>query len=324
VKSLRPSRFWKDAPDEVPSLVCVESDSSITVRDGDRTVLTYIKTPTSAASQNDPVYSRTGYLHPVNTPAGKTVTGDYPADHPHQHGLFFAWTKTKFEGRELNFWDQKQETGRVSYQSTIKTQSGPVFAQFAVMHRHDDLTAPGGPKPVLDERWLVRAYRTGQNHFLVDIHSTQTCASDSPLGILKYHYGGMAIRGADAWFVDDKEAEQPSDFLTSEGKNRANGNHSRPNWVALHGSYGEKAKAGVSIFSHPENFRSPQPVRLHPHKPYFVFTPQVESGFAIEPETPYVSQYRYLIFDGEPDPELLERIWKDFAKPAEISLIAHP
>ena len=63
-----------------------------------------------------------------------------------------------------------------------------------------------------------RAYRTGEDYFLIDINSSQSCASLSPLKINKYHYGGMAIRGADEWFVNEKNAQQPSDFLTSEGK----------------------------------------------------------------------------------------------------------
>ena len=315
-----------DEEKETPTSLmnCLEFGSHIEILDGSDSILQYNKEPTPAAAEHESFYSRTGYIHPLRSPSGKEITGDYAADHPHQHGIFFAWTNTTFEGRDINFWDQKAEKARISYRTTIKTQGGPVFAQFAVTHLHEDLTAPGGSKPVLNERWQVRAYRTGRGYWLIDLHSTQNCASESPLTINQYHYGGMAIRGADEWFVNEKNAEQPSGFLTSEGKNRANGNHSRPNWVDHHGTFANGSKAGVAIFSHPENFRTPQPVRLHPSKPYFVFTPQVDSGFAIEPGSPYISQYRYLVHDGAPDPELLDRVWRDYAEPAEVSIIKEP
>ncbi len=302
-----------------PAMSCGDSEDALTVLSGDRVVLRYVKTPTEQAATNDPIYTRTGYIHPLNTPSGKTVTGDYPADHPHQHALFQAWTKTTFEGRAINFWDQKKGQAGIRYAKTGQSLSGPVFAQFSVEQRHEDRTDPEQPRPVLDETWRVRVYRTGDGYHLFDIKTVQRCASESPLIIEQYHYGGMAFRGTPDWFDPDKNAEPPASFLTATGLGRIEGNHSRENWVALSGPL-DGARAGVAIFSHPDNFRSPQWVRLHPTKPYFVFTPQVEEGFAIEPGQPFVGRYRYVVFDGEPDLDLLESVWNDFADPPRTLL----
>ena len=317
-ESRRYEVIWQDLPAPDAVMKCVESEASITITSGNQVVLNYVKTPTPAASENDSVYTRTGYLHPVNTPTGKTVTGDYPEDHPHQHALFNAWTKTTFEDRALNFWDQKQATGRIAHARTGATASGPVFAQFTTEQRHEDITDPEMPNAVLDETWLVRVYQAGDDLHLFDLKTTQRCASESPLVIEKYHYGGMAFRGNSEWFNPDKKAVPPADFLTGTGLGRIEGNHSRENWVALSGPAGD-SPSGIAIFSHPGNFRAPQWVRLHPSKPYFVFTPQVEQGFAIEPGKPYTSHFRYAVFDGTPDPELLESIWNDFAHPPKTT-----
>ncbi len=51
---------------------------------------------------------------------------------------------------------------------------------------------------------------------------------------------------------------------------------------------------GVVVMNHPDNFRFPQWVRLHPAMPYFVYAPMVQEPFAIEPGKPYVSKFRYL------------------------------
>jgi hypothetical protein len=38
---------------------------------------------------------RACYLHPVWTPGGTIVTDDFPADHYHHRGIFWAWPRVK-------------------------------------------------------------------------------------------------------------------------------------------------------------------------------------------------------------------------------------
>ena len=86
------------------------------------------------------------------------------------------------------------------------------------------------------------------------------------------------------------------------------------------GEDGKSTTGGLAILSHPSNFRSPQPVRIHPDMPYFTFSPQELGEFKIEPGTPYVSRYRIVTTDGAADKELLDRLWNDFATPAETTV----
>ena len=69
------------------------------------------------------------------------------------------------------------------------------------------------------------------------------------------------------------------------------------------------------MLDHPANFRSPQPVRLHPNKPYFCFAPMVPGAFEIAPGRPYVSRYRLVLHDGRPDPAA-GRAQRDYARTA--------
>ena len=59
--------------------------------------------------------------------------------------------------------------------------------------------------------------------------------------------------------------------------------------------------------------RHPAPVRLHPSKPYFSFSPMVLGDFTIAPGETYRARYRYLPHDGPPDPALLDAEWKRFS-----------
>lgn len=74
---------------------------------------------------------------------------------------------------------------------------------------------------------------------------------------------------------------------------------------------------GVAIFCSPNNFRAPQPVRLHPKKPYFCFAPMVLGPFAIAREKPLVSRYRFVVHSGPLDLELAGRVWRDFKDPPQ-------
>jgi hypothetical protein len=280
-------------------LRCVETETAIEILAGEGLALRYNKRATAAAAESDPAYARTGYIHPLCTPSGRVVTGDYEPDHPHQHGLFFAWTKTSFEGRVPEFWNQKLETGRVGYSETIGIADDPDEAGFDVRHLHEDLSAPSGPVVALVEEWRLRL-RAVEGGYLVDLAVLQKCAGSSPLRVERYHYGGMAIRGSSQWLGDEADG-----IATSEGLDRVAGNHTRPRWVRMAGEL-EGAPCGIAAYCLAESFRAPQWVRLHPSKPYFVFSPMVEEPFEITPEAPFSARYRFFVFDGVPDRDRIE------------------
>jgi hypothetical protein len=291
---------------------------------GTSPVLRYNHAEIPAPAGLDPVYRRSGHIHPLYTPAGAVVTDDFPPDHAHQHGLFFAWVNTTFAGHHVDFWNQTDRSGSVRHQEILDRGYGPVFGHLSARLRHDDVTRPAAPVPVLEEDWTVRVYDRS-DVFLVDFESRQRCIASQPLVLNRYHYGGLGVRGNRAWLdprargdaSPDPARSGHSDFLTSEGRHRADGNHTRPRWVDLSGQVGT-AEAGVAVFDHPGNARFPQPVRLHPNKPYFSVAPVVLGDWTIAPGQTYVSRYRLVVHDGRPDRELLDRLWTDFAGPPEV------
>jgi hypothetical protein len=302
-----------------PIATCVDSDGELAINIGQRPVLKYQHAVKEPPEGIEPVYRRSGYLHPVYTPAGRVITDDYPPDEPHQHGVFFAWVNTTVAGRNVNFWDPKALSGHVEHSAVKRIHHGDVFAEFKAQLTHSDISTPEALQPVFDETWTVRAYNLDR-HFLVDFESIQTCVAES-CTINKHHYGGMAFRGLRSWF-DDKSVS----LVTSEGKDQQTGNESRPQWVRMSGPVFSKAEEGKSLatflaMGHPNNFRANQPVRLHPDKPYFCFAPEIVGPFTIARQESFVSRYRFLIFDGEIDSELIQRTWNDYADPPEIRLL---
>jgi hypothetical protein len=295
-------------------LALVEKDGGRRVTLDGKEVLTYNGPKTPLPAGFEPQYQRGGYISPVYTPSGKLVTDDYPPNHKHHHGIWSPWTATRFEGRSPDFWNMGQKTGTVEF-----VKFGPVAPPddgsltFTTFHRMVDLTAKPDPKAALNERWNVTVYdknKSGDKPANVfDLAITQTCATDSPLMLPKYYYGGLGFRGHRDWNGEGDKCR----FLTSEGRTRKDGNETTARWCWVGGTV-DGSVCGVTILCHPSNFRAPQPVRLHPSEPFFCYAPQQAGDFSIEPGKPYVARYRFVVADGEADKALIERLYEDFAK----------
>ena len=315
------TRRYQLAPetsDSAPETVRVVDDGKhLLVTVAGKPVLTYNHAVVPSPNPDEPYYARSGYIHPVYNPAGQVVTDDFNPDHPHQHGIMLAWRKMLFEGRETNGWDQKSGLGRVEHHRLHEVGGGPVFGFLSTRLKHIDLTAPDGPKPAINENWLVRVYAV-EDTYLCDITSIQSCASPSLVTIEKYHYGGMTMRGHADW-----HDHRNYDFLTDEGKTKVDGNQTRPRWVDLFGPI-EGKTTGVTIMDHPGNQHFPQPTRLHPTMPYFCFVPAAVEEFTISPDTPFVSHYRFAVHNGTVDLQTANRLWEDFAHPPKVRIVDGP
>lgn len=281
-------------------------------------VLEYVKTEKPVPEGLSEAYQRSGYIHPVYTPTGEEITGDFPRDHAHQHALFFAWTKSTFDGKKVDFWNQAKKLAGIEFREVLDVKREEKQVSFSVKHA---FTVGKGKDKVdaIEEIWTVTVHQTPADHFLFDIKSVQKCASDKPLTLEEYHYGGMAFRGNAQWLKDKNDKTiDPGDleFLTSEGKDRWSGNHTQPNWVSLTGKLDDQ-DVSLSVFCHPKNFRAPQHVRLHPSKPYFCFAPSVAGKFTIEPGQEYVSQYRYLVQSKTTDESVVNEHWKQYSASTE-------
>lgn len=266
-----------------------------------------------------PELVRAGYVHPVFSPAGQLVTDDYPSNHPHHHGIWAPWTKTRFQGRSPDFWNMGGKTGAEEFVALDRTWSGPLHGGFEARLKMVDLSAPK-PVTVLHVTWQLTAYDSAgvtPAARIFDLVITETCATPDPLILPEYHYGGFGFRGADAWNGPGSAAR----FLTSEGiTDRIKGNNTRARWCYLGGAGEKGALAGTATLGHPDNFRSPQPVRLHPNMPYFSFVPQQLGEFRIEPGKPYVARFRFVVTDGAPERARFDAFWNGYARPATIKV----
>ena len=257
----------------------------------------------------EPVFRRGGYIFPVLSPSGLSVADDYPLNHKHHHGIWAAWTKTEFEGRKPDFWNMADKTGTVLFEGIKNSQSGTVFASLESRNIYYDLSISPNKK-VLNEDWEIKVYNINnieRPYSVFDLELKQNLADTSILKLPEYLYGGLGFRGNGAWNGEDK-----TKFLSSEGKDRTNGHGSNSKWIHIGGELGGKL-TGITILSHPDNFRSPQPMRIHSSEPFFCYAPSQAGPFEISQAKTYIARYRFIVYDGKPDIEFNNNMWNDYA-----------
>jgi len=296
---------------------------SVTLSAFGKTALVYRTEKTSLPENRDdlkPIFQRGGYIHPVLSPSGKQITDDYPSNHKHHHGIWFAWTHTEFEGRAPDFWNMGDNKGRVEFVSLDKSWSGPVHAGFSSQHRQVDLLAPS-PKTALNETWNLKLYAVGKDakepYFLFDLEVTDTCAGSSPVKLPEYRYGGIGVRGNWAWNGKDKLS-----FLNSEGMtDRSKGDKGETigTWAYMGGLL-DGTQTGIAVLGHPGNVRAPQPQRIHPSEPFLNLAPQQAGDVEITPGKPLTLRYRFVVADGAPNKAELDRLWNDYAHPPKVTV----
>jgi hypothetical protein len=134
------------------------------------------------------------------------------------------------------------------------------------------------------------------------------------LKILQYRYGGFGFRGTADW------NEENSDYLTSEGKTRKDGNGTRARWCNIFGKT-DQGESGILFISHPDNHVYPEPVRIWPQgEVFFGFCPVVYADWEMKPGENYVRKYRLIVYDGTMSKDEAELFCSNFITASKVSV----
>jgi hypothetical protein len=61
-------------------------------------------------------------------------------------------------------------------------------------------------------------------------------------------------------------------------------------------------------------------MRLNPDDPFFNYAPSQLGPFAIKSGEPFLLRYRYIVSDGAPNPDELNRLWNDYANQPKVTV----
>ncbi|MBM3812011.1 MAG: hypothetical protein FJW20_10305 [Acidimicrobiia bacterium] len=181
--------------------------------------------------------ARCCYIHPVWSPAGVVVTDDFPADHYHHRGLFWAWPQIVVDGKRLDSWMLRGVAP--AFVKLHKAEGAELQVENAWMM---------GDRKLLREMVTIRHLKTG--HFRLELELT-------PLVDLKLvgapeagkGYGGLSTRFA---------AREGTAMRSSEGEVRKDEDLTPHAWAEFEATY-QGRRARLRITPDPSNPGEPNP-----------------------------------------------------------------
>ena len=182
-----------------PGSIKMKVDSALTIFSGNQPLLTYQFRTIYPPKGIDTNYKRSGFIHPLYTPHGQVLTNIQPRDHYHHYGIWNPWTHTFFEGDTVDFWNIKGRQGTVRFVKFTSQKTNSKYSEYTALHEHVVFKKDASEKVALNEWQTVRVYDPGSNsdQYIVDITSKMSCASQSPLLIVAYRYGGLGWRATE-------------------------------------------------------------------------------------------------------------------------------
>ncbi len=281
-----------------------------------KSILNYQFAETYPPSGVNPIYRKSGFIHPLWSPSGEVLTRIQAPDHYHHYGVWGPWTKTHINGRAVDFWNLGEGQGTVRFSKFLSEIEGHVFSGFSVLQEHVDFGAKGQDQVAINEQLEVLAWKIDQEGktWMVDYTTTLNSPLDSGIFFDAYRYGGgIGMRATEKWKKDN------CTVLTSEGNDRLSADGTEARWCIVEGE-SAAGRSGVLFMSHPGNKSYPEPMRIWPIDAnggrgdmFFEFCPIRHEDWQIDKGKNYTLKYRMVIFDGELTAEKAESYWQAFA-----------
>ncbi len=167
--------------------------TGIEIRAGQDRVLVYNYGVVTGADvpTTDPRRQRACYIHPLWDLDGQVLTDDFPKDHYHHHGVFWAWPHVGIDSQQYDLWlygNIQQKFVRWMDRTT-----GPVAAVLGVENGWFV-----GERKVMIERLWVRVFKTDADARAIDV-TLVLIPVDKPVtlwGAAGKSYGGLTVRFA--------------------------------------------------------------------------------------------------------------------------------
>lgn len=220
--------------------------------ENEKPVLQYQAKPKSKKGD----YQRANYIHPLYDLDGNILTEDFPQDHLHHRGIFWAWHQVNvgdipagdawltkdFEWNVLDLHSKSLANGAAQLTAKVQWRSPKIIGD------------KGIPQVIAIETTRITIYQASDDCRFVDFEILLTAAqpkvkiggSDDVKG-----YGGFSLRikpPADIEFNTAKGLVEPQKTAMNCG-----------DWVDIVGTFGQsKSKSGVAVFVHPTSAGYPQ------------------------------------------------------------------
>ncbi len=252
----------------------------------------------------DGMYSRCNYIHPLYGLDGTIITEDFPEDHFHHRGIFWAWHQILIDGKQVaDGWELKNFDQKVT-DIEFRLQKGN-----GLLTTITDWKLPNwgkGSEPYLQEKTKIILHPRTGNYRRIDFEiqlkaltdRVSIGGSDDEKG-----YGGFSARlklPEDVVFSGDNGLVEPENTAIEAGK-----------YININGSFlSEMKKGGLVILSSPDN---PEPSTKWILRKAASMQNAVYPGrqpVAIPFDKPLVLKYSLLVYQGDISTRQIEKAIK--------------
>ncbi len=259
-------------------------------------------------------YSRSNYIHPLYTLDGQILTEDFPPDHLHHRGVFWAWHQLYIGDKQLgDGWEIKDFRWEVKSVTELKGQGDARAIQAEVLWKTNRwIDDEGNEKAVVKETTTIKVYPAENRYRQIDITvSIQALEQNMRMGGSENEkgYGGFSPRirlPKDIHFTSSAGEVKPDNLPV-----KADG------WMDISGSYGKGgALAGLTVLCHPNNPGFPNPWILRSAKSMqnAVYPFPGASAVPLSETQPTILRYRLLVHKGDGKAMDIAAIYADYAK----------
>ncbi len=244
-------------PIQSQQLSATKTTGGIEISEAGSKVLFYQTNPKSLNGK----YERANYIHPLYSLNGNILTEDFPDDHPHHRGIFWAWHQILINNKPIaDGWSCENIVWEVvntdirKNKKSITLNSEVLWKSF--LKNHQKLA-------IVKENLKIIVHSTADQYRIIDFDITLSALVDS----LKIGgsddakgYGGFSLRlklPEDIHFLSKNKEIIPTELAIQAGP-----------WMDFSGSFegtGEP-NSGVTVFCHPSNPGYPHPWILRKEK----------------------------------------------------------
>jgi hypothetical protein len=238
---------------------------------------------------------------------GFELTEDFPEDHLHHRGIFWAWHQVIIGDKHIgDAWECRDFIWDVKNVDLVESKADAITFQSDVLWKSNQWTDnEGNLIPFLEETSKIKVYAKIYNYRIVVVEiSLVALESDLKIGGSddEKGYGGFSVRVKmpdDITFSSTDGEVQPEVTQISAGP-----------WMDISGSLAKDGgKAGIIIMCHPDNPMFPETWILRKsgsmQNPVYPGRQPVR----ISTETPTILKYRLLVYQGDLDVERIQTLF---------------
>jgi len=254
----------------------------------------------SQVSEPNRIYARarSDYIHPLYGLGGEVLTRDWPVDHPHHRGIYWAWPEVDFGTARGDLHALQKVFARPTGRLALKSGGASAQVEAESLWQWEDR------EPIVREVALIMAYPATSQGRAVDLVFRFEALQDGVTVARRETklYGGLNVRLATPASQTINTHTDPADAAP------------RRAWSDLSGVFAGGAASGLTVLQSPSNPDYPGDWVKYPELSWCQPTfPKAETRFALPKGQPLVLRYRLWIHrGGQPADDEAARLWDTF------------